>query len=266
MPIFTRKASAKVDGQNDDHNESETVLFGDDLSHLTQIDEGAEGDGQSPEASTEGLGENGVTTKKDDSSSPKGAYVVAAEDQCQCQQKPCVSRVIDAEGVAHITIILGQPERTLWLGQVVGLLDSASEKDIVDITITANVYGAAGTTEHRSLLSAIDRCKACVITRAGALTTVGDVAIWLAGDDIRWSKKMSAIFMRQPLSGYIGDVADFESKMAAAKRDWEEFRDYIVERGLFTKEELDSLYTTRGMLALFGDELEERMSNLKQAA
>ena len=117
---------------------------------------------------------------------------------------------------------------------------------------------------QRSLLAAIHSCKGHVITRAGILTTVGDVAMWLSGKELRIPRKMGAIFMRQPVSGYMGDTADFESKLQDFKDSMKEFGDYIEARGLFQKEELDQMYQHRSLLVLFGDKLQERLKNLKQ--
>lgn len=242
------KTSANVDHDDDQH---ETVLFGEDDTLLKSVSDLEDGQ---PEGSTEGL---------KDKSAPQDDLIA----MCQCEEgcsKPCMSRVIDTNGSARIVIILGDRERNKWLDQIVALIDSASEKDVVDITISPNVDGVCDTIEHRSLLSAIDRCKASVITRAGALTTVGDVALWLSGDRLQYSKKMTAIFMRQPLTGYGGDIADYERHNDAALQSYREYSSYIIARGLFTKEEMDNMYETRGMLALFGKALEERVGKLKQ--
>ena len=181
----------------------------------------------------------------------------------EIQKCPNISRVIDEEGNSHISIILGPLEKTRWSAMVVGMIDSASETDTIDITICANSYGVCDTYTHRSILSAIDRCKASVTTHAGALTTIGDVAVWLSGDVLKYSKKMSFIMIRQPLTGFEGDIADYESKIAGAKESWKEFSGYVAERGLFTKSELATMFETRGLLCLYGRELEARVANLK---
>lgn len=189
---------------------------------------------------------------------------VSAGPMC-CEQvpaRPCVSRVIDAEGNARICIILGPHERSEFLPLVLGLIDSASEKDVVDLTVVSNVSGEAGTISQRSILSAIDRCKGTVITRAGSLTTMGDVVIWLSGDK-PIIPRIGAIFMRQPIAGYCGDTADYERKLKDFRESLKEFSDFIVERGLFTQEEIDTMYNSCGLLALYGDELRKRLASLK---
>ena len=237
----------KTAGHDDDQHE--VTLIGDDLSALKEVNE--LGDGQ-PSASTENLAAAAPSADCGD------------QGQCGNRYPMCASRVIDEEsGVAHISIILGIPERTKWLANVVGLIDSASEKDVIDITIDPspvlnNVYSV------RSLLSAVERCRATVITHAGALESLGDVALWLSGDEVRWSKHMTAIFVRQQRYGYSGDIRDFMGKADDAKTSFKEFRDYISARGLFTTAEMNEMFETRGMLALFGRELEARMGGLKQ--
>ena len=167
------------------------------------------------------------------------------------------------ESLAAAAPVADCGERTKWLATVVGLIDSASEKDVIDITIDAcpmtnNVYGI------RSLLSAVERCRATVITHAGALETLGDIALWLSGDVQKWSKHMTAIFVRQQGFGYAGDIRDFVGKAEDACASFKEFRDYIAARGLFTEMEMNTMFETRGMLSLFGRELEARMNGLKQ--
>lgn len=242
------KAAPVTDAGHDD-DQHEITLIGDDLSALKEVSELEDGQ---PSASTESLA--------------AAAPVADCGDQGQCCGRfpMCASRVIDEQtGVAKINIILGIPERTKWLATIVGLIDSASEKDVIDITIdpcpmTNNVYGI------RSLLSAVERCRATVITHAGALETLGDIALWLSGDVQKWSKHMTAIFVRQQGFGYAGDIRDFVGKAEDACASFKEFRDYIAARGLFTEMEMNTMFETRGMLSLFGRELEARMNGLKQ--
>lgn len=233
-------------GHDDDQH---TVLFGEDLTALKEI--GSMVDGQ-PTASTEGL---------KDFSSPKDAFIVQCQDNTP--QVPYASRVIDADGHAYVKIYLGEREKSRYLGQIIGLLDTASENDVVDLTIAPNYCGECDTYSCRSILSAINRCKASVITRAGFLTSIGDLVIWLSGDELRWHKGMTGIFIRQLVTGYGGDIADFERKSKDAISSFKEYSDYIAARGLFTTEELNTMYETRGMLSLHGNELETRLAQLK---
>ena len=232
-------------GHDDDQHV--TVLIGEDLSELKNVDELEDGQ---PSVSTESLGAQVVATE-------------CATCEPRNEYPPCVSRVIDADGNARISIVLGQPERTKWLATVIGLLDSASENDQVDITIV-DCPRCDDLYSHRSLLSSIDRCRANVITHAGCLSNIGDIALWLAGDELRWSKKMTAIFTRQQFAGYGGDIRDLVGKSKDAEFSFKEYRDYISKRGLFTRAELDTMYETRGMLTLFRDVLEARVTGLKQ--
>ena len=236
-------------GHDDDQHE--TVLFGEDLAALKDISDLPDGQ---PEGSTESLNA-GIE--------PKNGFTAS---QGNCEERvlpPCVSRVIDVNGSARISIVLGPVERSKWLGQVIGLIDSASEKDVVDITICANYSGVCDTCSYRSLLSSINRCKASVITHAGILTTVNDVVLWLSGDVLKWSKSMTCIFMRQQCVGNMGDIADFDQSARDAIDSFKEYSQYIEARGLFTSEELKTMYETRGLLCLFGNELEARLANLK---
>lgn len=246
MTTSTEDIKAEVEaGLNE---ETVITLTGDDLSQLTQVTE--EDDSNDDVGSTESFKTSSV----------------ANDNDCNCaqqqeQQRPCVSRVIDANGNAKCTVVLGSYERHNFVGTVVSILDSASENDVVDITVVST--GAnAGTVEYRSILSAIDRCRGTVITRAGALTTLGDVAIWLAGD-VRKMSPIGCVLVRQPISGYCGDAADHELRLSNFRDAVQEFASFIVETGFFTEKEIDDMYEHRGLIALYGDNLKQRLANLK---
>ena len=238
-------------GHDDDQHV--TVLMGEDLTALKDIDDLEDGQ---PSSAVESL----------------EAKVVSDGEGC-CQQghqgcyPPCICRVMTDEttGSNRISIVFGNLERTKYLALVVGLFDSASEKDRIDLTICDGGIGN-DVYSHRSLLSAIERCRATVITHAGFLSSLGDVAIWLSGDEIHWSKHMTAILVRQQIYGYGGDIRDLVGKGKDAEDSFKEYRNYIAGRGLFTKQELDQMYETRGLLALSGRTLEARLANLKQVA
>lgn len=248
--LKAQAAKPVVPGVGHDDDQHESVLFGEDLSALKDVSE-------LPDGQPEGATENFQL-----SVAPKSG-MVAVPQQSQGPQAPYASRVIGEDGSAKISIYLGEAEKDRWLGQIIGLMDSASEKDSVEITITPNYSGICDTYSYRSLLSAVERCKAPVTTRAGILSSIGDVALWLAGDEPKWSAHMTAIFMRQPLAGYGGDIADLERKSRDAVSSFKEYSGYIAARGLFSQAELSNMYETRGMLSLFGSELEARMAKLK---
>lgn len=270
MSNATQAVTEGVVGPNDD---TVTVLLADDLDGLTPVEELPDPE-EKPETSEQIVpaipGTEGLHFSMESFGPDLGLdkQVKACEEQPAVTGQlppPMVSRTPDEkEGRDRITVVLGPLERTQYLGIVISLIDSASENDVVDISIIGNPGGQAGTMSQRSLLAAIHSCKGHVITRAGILTTVGDVAMWLSGKELRIPRKMGAIFMRQPVSGYMGDTADFESKLQDFKDSMKEFGDYIEARGLFQKEELDQMYQHRSLLVLFGDKLQERLKNLKQ--
>ncbi len=176
---------------------------------------------------------------------------------------PCVSRTIDANGVAYLRIILTD-DFYKYSGILIGLIDSATENDTVELTIDAESSKFDNNTSIRSFLSAIDRCKAKVITRAGTLCSMSRVALWLAGDECQISP-CGWICLKQTSGGAIGDVADVESKVQEVKASWEEFKSFIAKRGLFTVEELDKLYVSRGLLTLYGETLRKRVAAINAA-
>lgn len=239
----------------------ENLIIGEGLSQLKSVDDlpddvepGTGDQTQKPEASTESFEVNLHTesVKAECPQHGEGGGV----------PRPAVSRVIDAEGHARITILFGYVERFHHLGFITGLIDAATENDVVDLTIASRPGAKEGTIEMRSMLSAIDRCQAHVITRAGALTTFGEVALWLSGDERRMSK-MGCVMVRQPAAGYVGDIADYEHHLKAVKQSLKEYTDYIAATGLFTKEELKTAIEKRSILHLSYDELFERIKTLK---
>ena len=240
--------SSVVDGLDEDH----TVNLNGDLPELQPVV-----DPEKPE-------ETPVSTEswKVTDQSPKSVKDCCVMGAGGGPRRPAISRVIDNEGHAKVTIILGANERYNHLATVLSLIDSASENDVVDITLVGDIGCGDGTIEQRSLLSAIERCPAHVITRAGMLASVGDVAIWLSGDEPRMSP-IGAIFLRQPQSGFWGDTADYESQLSDYLASLREFSEFIVGRGLITKEEMDTMYKTRGIIGLFGPALRDRISKLQ---
>jgi len=182
---------------------------------------------------------------------------------------PLVSKVIDANGNARISIIYdGHPYTGGGLtGVITGLLDSASENDVVDITIatalqnfnnpTTNVFGTL------SLLSSIKACKAKVITRIGCFTSIGDCAIWLSGDDRRVSP-MAWLAVRQPRMSICGTTTDVEFRVEDVKVQMKTITDYIVESGLLTQEEIDKMYDEQTMIGISYGALFERINALKK--
>ena len=246
MTTSTEDTTEVAAGLNE---ESIASLLGDDTLQLTSVDD-KESDDLGPTASTEGLCDQ-ISTDANGGSQEQ-----------QTRDRPAVSRVIDAEGHARISIIYGPQERTTAKGTIIAFIDSASENDIVDITLVSSVTGEAGTMEQRSILSAIDRCRGTVITRAGALTTLGDVAIWLSGD-VRKMSPIGCVLVRQPLAGFCGDTADYEERLKNCREAIREYSDFVVECGMFTQEEMDAMYEHRTVISLYGDKLRQRIANLK---
>lgn len=250
----TQPVVEPIDDPSAGHDDDQpSVLFGEDLSALQEV--GTLEDGQ-PSGSLESLQVEGLDQNK---------LTAGPESRC-CgdmgnMPPPCISRVIDKEGRAYIRIILGTYERmNTYMSRIVGLISSASENDLVDITIdTANNFSIHVL---RNLLSAIDNCRATVITHAGFLTSLCDVVLWLSGDEIRWSKKMSCIMCRQQFTEYSGDIRDFVGKAEDAASNFDEFSKFISDKGLFTAAELKNMFETRGMLSLSGQELDVRMAKV----
>ncbi len=231
-------------------------LFGEDpLTPVEDLPRESKEKELRPEASTEGF-HSGISNNdpKDCSSCGTPNWVL--------QRPPCVSRIIDKSGRKLISIILGSYERVApALPIVTGIIDSATERDVVDITLVdCNVN--ARLVRARSILSAITRCRGHVIVRAGMIHQMDDLAIWLSAKERRLSP-IGCIFLNQPEVGFIGDGADYETNTTDLKEVFEEYRDFIAEKGIFTKEELDQMYEERKELALFGEELQKRMSHLQ---
>lgn len=189
--------------------------------------------------------------------------------ECKCVKRPAlVSKVIDDEGNALITILYdGNPTTGgSEMGVITGLLDTASETDVVDITIITTLFDFSSPKSNifavLPLLSAIKRCKAHVITRAGCLCSLGDCAVWLSGDEPLMSP-MGWIAVRQPMACGGGTMQAAEFRVEDFKKQVSVFTDFIVSKGLFSKDEIDRMFEEEGMLSLCGDELTERLKSLK---
>lgn len=246
----------REDRDADNNTEAyEETLFGEDSAALTSVSDLD----QTPDdigASTESL-----------NSEVNGFDELRATDQPPQQQQkvppPCVSRTIDANGVTYTRIIFTD-DFYKYTGILVGLIDSATENDTVELTIDADTGKTDNNSAIRAFLSAIDRCKAKVITRAGTLCSMSRVALWLSGDECQMSP-CGWICLKQTSGFAMGDVADVEAKVLEVKTSWEEFKSFIAKRGLFTIEELDKLYVSRGLLTLYGETLRERVAAINAA-
>lgn len=191
-------------------------------------------------------------------------------DDAGCCEKrpPLVSKVIDANGHAYISILWdGHPFTGGGnSGVVVGLLNAASENDVVDITIMTALHNFNQTTTNifstLSLLNAIQQCKAKVITRIGCFTSIGDCAMWLSGDDRRVSP-MAWLAVRQPRMNAGGTMRDVEFRIEDIKVQFKSITDFIVEKGLLTQEEIDRMYDDQAMIGMSYDELDARLQALK---
>jgi len=189
-------------------------------------------------------------------------------DGCEHKRAPLVSKVIDANGHAYISILWdGHPYTGGGnTGVVVGLLNAASENDVVDITIMTALHNFNQTTTNifstLSLLNAVQQCKAKVITRIGTFTSIGDCAIWLSGDDRRVSP-MAWLAVRQPRMSAGGTMKDVEFRIEDLKIQFKSITDFIVSKGLLTQEEVDRMYDEQAMIAMSYDELDARLQALQ---
>lgn len=244
-----------VDVNVDRSEECEETIIGDDLSALTNVSDIQTHDDEVSSA-TEGLSMemNGEGTDN----------LFNAGGQCQEDSNkvppPCVSRVFDADCRAYIRIIFTD-DYCRWSNVLVAILDSASENDIVEIVIDNGLSKSDQGIANRTFLSAINRCKAKVITCAGTLMTMSRVALWLSGDECRISP-FGWICLKQIDGAACGDAADVIAKAKEVQETWIEFRDFIVQRGLFTQEELDAVFEHRGRCSLSGDELREKVTKI----
>lgn len=176
---------------------------------------------------------------------------------------PCyISRYVNADGSALVRIyMLGTFLR--YANCYVAILDSASDKDVIEITIDTEAIGpeACFAMGYRSLLSAIHRCKAKVITKAGTLMSVARVALWLSGDEVQISP-IGWIRMEQLPFATGGFLIDGEDNLKEAKETWNEFSNYIAEQGLCTLEEMTEMYTNRKILSYYGHDLQEAVARV----
>lgn len=201
---------------------------------------------------------------------PKSKVTAGENGACECEKRPpLVSKVIDANGSAYISILYdGHPYTGGGeMGVITGLLDSASEKDVVDITIATALQNFNQPTTNvfktLSLLSSIRNCKAKVITRIGCFASFDDCAIWLSGTDRRVSP-MAWLAVRQPRFAMTGTTLDAEFRVEDVKIQIKTMTDFIVEKGLLTQEEVDKICNEQAMVGMSYDALFERIKSLKK--
>lgn len=258
-PLNETEAVQKHQPVEADTEMYEECLFGEDsamLKSVSDLERESSDEIHDIGASTESLTDevNGMND------APQNCNQQPEDRKCP---PPCVSRTIDANGRATLRIILTD-DFYKYTGVLVGLIDSSTENDLVEITIDAETSKTDNTFAVRSFLSAIDRCKAKVVTRAGTLCSMSRIALWLSGDEC-WMSPCGWICLKQTSGFAAGDVADVEAKCQEVKASWEEFKSFIAKRGLFTIEELENLYVSRGILSLCGETLRKRVAAINAA-
>lgn len=187
------------------------------------------------------------------------------------KHKPLCSKVIDADGNARIVILYDGCQCTGGgdTGMFVSLLDSANANDVVDITIMVSVLNFAnggGTSIWKSLafLSAIKRCKAKVITRAGALCSLVECALWLSGHERHLAPAGAGlVLVKQPMACFSGSAHDMGSEVNNLKLIYQDIIELVVNSGLMTQEEVDAMFENNGISSLYGEELQARLASLK---
>ena len=195
----------------------------------------------------------------------QGEYTVEGK------HKPLCSKVIDANGNARIVILYDGCQCTGGgdTAMFVNLIDSANANDVVDITIMVSVLNFAnggGTSIWKSIamLSALKRCKAKIITRAGALCSLIECALWLSGHERHLAPAGAGLVLcKQPMACFSGSADDMASEVKNLRLIYSDVIDFVVEKGLLTHEEIESMFENNGVASLYGDKLQERLESLK---
>ena len=198
---------------------------------------------------------------------------VKSQENCMCpsddKRRPLISKVIDeGSGAARITIIFDGLNETGGndIGMICSLINNATAKDIVDLTLATYSLTFGGTTSNMfgilSLLNAMRNCKAKTITRAGCLMSISDCAIWLTGKDRRMGP-MGWLAVRQPSGCGGGTLQDTVFRVEDVLNQVKTLTDFIVDKGLLTAEEVKLLFEEQAMISLCYDELEARLANHK---
>ena len=187
-----------------------------------------------------------------------------------CQAKPLVSKVIDADGNAKIIVIYDGCSATGGgdTAAIVTLLDNATASDVVDVTIAMSVAsfnngGGTSIWKSLSLLGALKRCKAKVITRAGSLCSLIDTALWLSGRE-RVLGPAGLLLISQPRGDFYGTLNDTSSYVADTKLVLKELLSFIVdEKKFLTQEEVDAMFENNSQIFCFGEELKQRVAGIQ---
>lgn len=212
-----------------------------------------------------------VSAATEDLSIVSDSSAVTAEGEqpgAQGKRPPLVSKVIDAEGHARITIMYDSSRVTGGgdMATFVGLIDAAEANDVVDLTVMTSLAhlndGGPSLLDTINLLSAINRCKAHVVTRAGCLSSLSDIAVWLSGDE-RHMSPMGWVVVRQPSTGFAGSVTDMGDRDEANKAQIKQFTDFIVKTGFLTDAEIKRIIDDQDVVGFSYDELDARIKALK---
>ena len=199
-----------------------------------------------------------------DPQNPKAGECCGGGDR----RPPLCSKVPGTEG-ATITILYDGSALSGGdnLSVFTGLINSAVESDVVDLTIMTCFNNYSRNTfdviKVLSLLSALQNCKAKkIITRAACLCSIGDCALWLCGNDRRIGP-MGWLMVKPPRQITEGSMRDIELRSEDMKKQLTVFTDFIVGKGLLTQEEVNRLYDDEAVISLSYEDLAARVSALK---
>ena len=200
----------------------------------------------------------------DAASTPKAGECCAGGEK----RPPLCQKVIGQEGNIYTILYDGNPlSGGDQLSMFTGLINAAVESDTVDFTIMTcfNNYSrySFDLIKVLSLLNALKYCKAKkIITRAGCLTSLGDCALWLSGNDRRIGP-MSWLMIRPPKQITEGSMRDLELRSVDMKKQIDAFGEFIISKGLLTEDEVNRLYQDEAVISLSYDDLQARIDALK---
>ena len=216
----------------------------------------------------ESSGELDVSTEDlklaDAAATPRAGECCAGGDK----RPPLCSKVNGAEGTIYTILYDGNPlSGGDQMSVFTGLINAAVESDTVDLTIMTcfNNYSRSSfdLIKVLPLLNALKYCKAKkIITRAGCLTSLGDCALWLSGNDRRIGP-MTWLMIRPPKQISEGSMRDLELRSADMKKQIDAFGEFIVNKGLLTEDEVNRLYQDEAVISLSYDDLRARIDALK---
>lgn len=146
------------------------------------------------------------------------------------------------------------------MSELLRVLANATENDVVSVYLNTRLDYRHGKT----VLSAIEACKAHIKTHIDSCRGFLDLALWLSGDEISYSDA-TACRCSVVASGAFGTPVDMKIRAEQHRMFVSDLLQFIVDSGFMDEEEKVSVIDDKELFFSYGDDFKERVTRVLEA-